>query len=318
MTSEMIEGVKMPPKVRKGFEAGIDVMIEHLRMIRQSEATRNYLEMVIDKNVPKDRQLAMVHAYENKMTGPHWESLNSLEQSLTKWLGSEKRKLNDFIDRNKILERMEEKDINHIFHHWLNPETGEPYQAMYGKFSKGLPQAQQRSIPTYEAGIKQGMTPATPNLGKLIGIEWQSATRSHQSRQMFASLNSIEAGIEGGIILRKGAKPKPLRIIERWDLLRDQGLTEGFERYQSPYLDKPIAYKDAKGKAVIIKPGAIGIRKELYSHVRAYLENPNYNRFDELNTASKSFKLSSLFHATSLGFQELANFRVLSRISQED
>ncbi len=310
MTSEMIEGVKMPPKIRKGFEAGIEVMIEHDRMIRRSEATRNYLEMVIDKNVTKDRQLDMVHAYEHKMTGPYWESLNSLEQSLTKWLGSEKGKLNDFIDKNKILERMEEKDINHIFHHWLNPDTGEPYQAMYGKFSKGLPQAKQRTIPTYEAGVEQGMTPATTNLGRLIGLEWQSATRSHQSRQMFASLNSIEAGVEGGIILRQGAKPKPLRMIERWDLLRDQGLTEGYERYQSPLLDKPIAYKDAKGKAVIIKPGAIGIRKELYNHVRAYLENPNYGTFDRVNTVAKSLKLASFFHATQLGFQELANWRI--------
>lgn len=311
LTSEMIEGVKMPPKVRKGFEAGREVMIEHDRMIRQSEATRNYLEMVIDKNVPKDRQLAMVHAYEHKMKGPHWESLNSLEQSLTKdFLAKEKSKLNDFIDKNKILERMEEKDVNHIFHHWINPETGNPYQAMYGKFSKGLPQAKQRTIPTYEAGIEQGLQPATTNLGKLIGLEWQSATRSHQSRQMFASLNSIEAGIEGGIILRQGAKPKPLRMIERWDLLRDQGLTEGYERYQSPLLDKPIAYKDAKGKAIIIKPGAIGIREELYHHVKAYLENPEYTKLDQLNTAAKSLKLASFFHATQLAFQELANFRI--------
>ena len=269
LTSELIEGVKMQPKIRRGFEAGIEAMKEHDRMIRGSESTSNYLEMVIDKNVPKDRQLAMVHAYENKMKGAHWESLNSLEQSLTKdFLAKEKSKLNKFIDDNKILERMEEKEVNHIFHHWINPETGKPYQAMYGKFSKGLPQAKQRTIPTYEVGIEQGMTPATTNLGKLIGLEWQSATRSHQSRQMFASLNSIEAGIEGGIILRIGAKPKPLRMIERWDLLRDQGLTEGYERYQSPLLDKPIAYKDAQGKAVVIKPGAIGIRKELYHHNR--------------------------------------------------
>lgn len=309
LTSEMIEGVKMPPKVRKGFEAGRDVMIEHDRMIRQSQATSNYLEMVIDKNVPKERQLAMVHAYEHKMAGPYWEQLNSLEQSLTKWLASEKRKLNEFIDKNKILERMEEKDVNHIFHHWINPETGQPYQAMYGKFSKGLPQAKQRSITDYATGIEQGMTPATTNMGKLIGLEWQSATRSHQTRQMLGALNSLEAGIEGGIVLRKGAKPKPLRVIERWNLLRDQNLTEGYEYYQSPILDKPIAYKNAKGQTIVIK-GPIGIRKELYHHVRSYLENPNYNKFDQLNTSAKSLKLASLFHAVQLAFQELANFRI--------
>ncbi len=309
-TSEMIEKSKMPEKVRVGVEQGLDLMVEHDRMIRRAEATSNWLESTVDKVVPDAaRQMLMVQAYEAKMSGKYWDQLSGLEKSITQWLAGEKQKLNDFVDQNKVLERMEETDINHIFHHWKNPRTGRPYQAMYGKFSKGLPQSKQRTISTYEAGIEQGLTPATTNMGALIGLEWQSVMRSHQSRQMFAGLHNVEAGIEGSILPRKKAEPRPLQMVERWDLLRDQGLTEGYERYHHSQLDKPIVYKGTDGATRIIK-GPVGVRRELYHHVRAYLENPQYTSFDHLNNAAKSLKLASLFHATSLGFQEAANFRV--------
>ena len=313
-TTEMIKERRIPEAMRPGVDQALEAMIEHDRGIRGAEATGNWLTQTVEKVVPSaERQQLMVHAYEHKMKGRYWGQLNGLEKALTQWLASEKRKLNEFVDKNNVLERMEEKNVNHIFHHWINPESGQPYAAMYGKFSKGLPQAKQRTIPTYEAGISQGLQPATTNLGKLIGMEWQSAMQSHQTRQMFASLNSIEVlGPEAGtILLRKGGKPRPLRYVERWNMLRKQGLTEGYERYTDPksVLDKPITYKDAKGNLRIVK-GPVGIRKELYSYVRAYIEDPSYGKFDQLNNAAKSLKLASMFHVVSLAAQEAANFRI--------
>jgi hypothetical protein len=56
--------------------------------------------------------------------------------------------------------------------------------------------------------------------------------------------------------------------------------------------------------------GAVGVQKELYPFVKAYVESPNYGTLSQLNFASKSMKLGiSLFHVVSLGFQELANLR---------
>lgn len=204
---------------------------------------------------------------------------------------------------------MESEDVNHIFHHWIDLKTGEPFAPVYGKFSKGLPQAKQRTIPTYEEGIKQGLTPATTNIGKLIGLEWEAATRANNARQLVKTLHGVKGDPEMSITLRRGAEPKPIRMVERWDLLQKQGLSEDYVRYESPFLDKAITFKTSDGTLKQIQ-GAVGVQKELYPFVKAYVENPNYGNLSQLNFASKSMKLGvSMFHVVSLGMQELANLR---------
>lgn len=310
-TSEMIEKAKAPPEIRAGVAEGKKAMIEHDRQIRDAEFTSKKLGSVVDKNVPKDRQMLMVHAYEHKMRGKYWDQLEPLEKKLVELMADEKTKLNKFIKEHDVLEMMPQRaDINHIFHHWINPESGKPYEAMYGKFSKGLPQAKQRTIPTYEAGMKADLKPATNNLGKLIGLEWESVMRAHQTREMVKTVHNVGADPKVTIQLRKGKKPKPIRMIERWDLLQKQGLTEGYKRRSYPCLDKPITFKDASGTMVRLK-GAIGVRKEIDPFFDAYIRNPEYKTLDRLNFASKNLKLGmSLFHPVQLGFQEVCNWRM--------
>lgn len=318
-TTELAREVKGPPEVRAGVKQAKDAMINHDRWVRRAESTNKLFEKTVNdvvKPTPKEpvtssknRQMLMVHAYENKMKGKAWNELTEIERGVVRWAAGEKAKLNRFIEDNKILELMKSEEINHIFHHWINPKSGKPFEAMYGKFSKGLPQAKQRTVPTYEAGIRGGLEPATTNIGKLIGLEWESAMRAHQSRQMFKTLHNIGAKKGIQIELRTGKPPKPIRMVERWDQLTKQGLTEGYERYSHWSLDKAITFQDADGVMHRIK-GAVGIRKELYPFVRSYLESPNYGNLSKLNFAAKSLKLGfSMFHVMSLAAQEVANFR---------
>lgn len=310
-TSEMIERARAPVEVRAGVAESKKAMIEHDVQIRSAEFTRMQFEDIVERNIPKDRQMLMTHAYEHKMKGKYWDQLDPLERKITEWAAGEKTKLNQFIKENNVLEMMpEQAGINHIFHHWIDPKTGWPYEAMYGKFSKGLPQAKQRTIPTYETGMTAGLEPATPNLGKLIGLEWESVMRAHQSRRMFETLYNIGADPKVAIQLRAGKAPKPIRMIERWDKLQGQGLTDGYVRYDHWALDKTIAFRDASGALVKLK-GAVGVRKELFPFVKAYLENPNYQTLDALNFASKNLKLGlSMFHPIQLGWQEVCLGRV--------
>lgn len=310
-TNEIIQKAKAPLKVQKGMEKATKSMIEHDRQIRRSESTSALLKKTVKDAVPdKNRQMLMVHAYEHKMKGKFWKQLNDSEKAMVRWAANEKQKLNKYIKENDILDLMDSPDVNHIFHHWIDPKTNKPFKAVYGKFSKGLPQSKQRTIPTYEKGIEQGLMPATTNLGELIGLEWQSATRANQSRQMFKTLSSTKVDDGVGIQLRKGKPPKPIRMIERWDLLNKQGLTDDYIRYSHPSLDKKLSFIDAEGIRVQLK-GAVGVRKELYPKLRAYMENPNYVTYDKLNFASKSLTLSNpVFHPIMLGFQEVANWRI--------
>jgi len=307
-TSQIIESAKTPPQLTKG----IDAMIEHNRNIRRSESTAALLEKTVNDIVPSgDRQMLMTHAIEQKMKGPYWDQLTEIEKGVTRWLDEEKQKLNQYVKDNEVLDMMpESEDITHIYHHWINPETGKPYQAMYGKFSKGLPQAKQRTIPTYEAGISEGMTPATTNPGKLIGLEWQSVMRANNARQLFKTLHGVKGDPGTSIILSEGGNPQPIRAVERWDKLAKQGLTDDYIRYDSPFLDKSMTFAAADGRFVTFK-GAVGVKKELYPFVRSYIEQPTYGKFSELNFVTKNLRLTlSAFHMVSLGMQEAANIRM--------
>jgi hypothetical protein len=309
-TDEIIKSSKVQDWSKKGVTAAKESMIAHDRNIRSAEFVSKQFTKAVKDIVPdQGRQMLMVHAYENKMKGKYWEQLDANEKNIVKWASAEKAKLNKYIKENNVFETMPESEkINHIFHHWVNPKTGEPYSAMYSKFSKGLPQAKQRTIPTYEAGIEKGLQPATTNIGELIGLEWESVTRANNARQLFKELHGIKGDVE--VSIKLGKKDQPIHMIERWDKLQKQGLTEGYTRYDNPFLDKAIVFKNKSGKDVILK-GAVGVREELYPFVRSYIENPTYGKLSELNFASKSLKLgASLFHPVSLGMQELANLRV--------
>jgi hypothetical protein len=310
LTADIIKRTVPLPEIKGGVDVALEAMKTHDRWIRDAEWTSRELKRFGEKHIPKDRQMLMIHAYENKMKGRYWQQLTKEEQNIVRYMAEEKTKLNKFIDDNKILDRMKEKNINHIFHHWINPKSGVPYKAMYGKLSKGLPQAKQRYISTYESGIKKGLVPATTNPFELIGLEWEAAARALNTRKLTQTLHNIGAEKGVKIQLVPGKPVKPIRMLERWDLLEKQGLTDSYQRYSHYALDKTLTFTDAEGALVKIK-GAVGIRKELYPFVKAYVESPQYTLFDQLNFATKSLKLGfSLFHVFSLAAQETANWRI--------
>ena len=310
-TSKFLSLFRTKPELKPALQKGLESMIEHDRAIRNVEFMAKELTKIVNDFQPdKNRQMLMVHAYEHKMRGKYWEQLTEPEKKMVKWAAAEKQKLNDFIEENKILTMMHDKKINHIYHHWIDAKTGEAYKAFYGKFSKGLPQSKQREIPTYEVGIEKGLKPATTNIGELIGLEWIAATRANSARALIKNLYGIKGDPNTSIQLRFNKEPVPIRMVERWDMLVKQGLTEGYKRYTNSALDKAMAFKTADGKVVIFK-GAVGIREELYPFVRSYIESPSYGKLSQLNFVSKSMKLGmSFFHIVSLGVQELANMRV--------
>lgn len=311
-TAEIYNANKTPTFVKEGIQAAKDTMIERDRNIRRAESTAKLFEKTVNDIVPNtDRQMLMVHAFEHKLKGKYWDQLTEIEKGVVRWIGQEKEKQLNYIKENDILEIMtESEDINHIYHSWINKETGEPYPAMYGKFSKGLPQAKQRTIPTYEAGILQGEKPATTNIGKLVGLELESITRAGSARQLFQDLHGVKGDETLAIVRSPKGQPQPIRMVEGWSDLEKQGLTDGYVRYDSPFLDKSITHTSKDGRLVTMK-GAVGVKEELYPFVKAYIENPQYGKLSELNFAAKSLTLgASLFHVVSLGMQELANLRM--------
>lgn len=310
-TTELIEKSKTPPEIKKGVGEALESMIDHDRQIRRAESTNMLFQKTVNDAVPdKSRQMLMVHAYEHKMKGKYWNQLSKSEKNLVRWAAKEKEKLNQFIKDNDVLELMEQDGLNHIFHWWINPKSGEPYAAMYSKTSKGLPQSKQRKIPTYEAGIAQDLVPATTNLGELIGLEWEAAARANSTRNMTKTLANTNALTDVGIQRVRGKKSGQIRMIERWDLLKSQGLSDDYVRFSHPSLDKAITFKNPEGHLVRLQ-GAVGVRKELYPFVNAYMNSPTYGNLMKLNFVTKSLKLGfSLFHVASLGMQELANLRI--------
>lgn len=312
VVADIRKKITIPENLRGSMKTSLDSMIEHHRSIRHSEFLSKELTKAVN-DVVKDpeRQFLMTQAYEHQMKGKYWEQLNPTEKELVNYLSKEKAKLDQFIKDNDILEMKEmPQGVNHIFHHWIDPKTGKPFKATYGKFTKGLPQARQRTHMTFEEGMKNGLKPATVNLGELIGLEWEAAVRANSARELFKTLHGVKGDPDMTIVLRTGKPAKPIRMIERWDMLQKQGLSEDYVRYSSPFLDKALSFKNADGEIIVMK-GAVGIQKELYPFVKAYIETPNYGNLSQLNFVSKSMKLGiSMFHVVSLGMQELANFRM--------
>jgi len=312
LTNEMIEKMKAKPEIRAGVKEALEAMIEHDRQTRAGEFAHKKMEGAFGKAVPdKNRQLAIVHAVQQKRNPKYWDQLSLEEKRVAKWMESELDKMEAFNREHKITDIKEmPKGVRYVPGYWINPQTGKPYPLMYGRLSKGLPQAKQKVFATYEEGMKAGSEMATTNLGDIIGGAWESLIRAQQSRAMFKTLHNVaaEKGVE--IQLRRGSKKKGVRMVERWDLLNKQGLTEDYVRYSHWALDKAIAFKDVNGTLVRLK-GAVGVHKNLFPFVKAYMENPNYGTISRLNFASKSMKLGmSFFHVVSLGMQEAANWRI--------
>jgi hypothetical protein len=252
----------------------------------------------------------MAHAFERGEGSTYWRQLNEIEKGVVRFVQKEKAKLDAYIDEHSLLTRQNVPGIKHIRHWWKNPKTGEPYDVSYGRTAKTMPEGMRRTIPTFEAGIKKGLEPASMNIGELVGIEIRNAAVAANTRAMVKSLHNIPAERGTTIQLVKGKTPKPIRMIERWDKLDKQGLTDGYERYSHPALDKAFTFRDGKGTLVRFE-GAVGVHESIYPYLRAYLDSPTHGKFMEFQFATKRLKLGlSMFHAVSLAAQEVALHRI--------
>ena len=281
------------------------------RSFKKATMASKLLKKAVEDIVPdKNIQMQMIHAFEHEMKGSEWDTLGEIEKGVVRWLEVEKQKIEKYINDNNVLKMMEKKPgIRHVYHWWINPNTGRPYEHSYGKFSKNLSQAKQRTVETYYSGMKDEMIPATTNLGELIGIEIEDVIHTNSARNLAKHLYGIKGDSGATISLSKG-KSRPLKTIESWSLLEKKGLTEGYTYYNSKFLDKPVVFEGVDGNKVIME-GAIGIQDDIYPYVRSYLESPTYGTFSNLNFAMKSWRLAlSLFHVMSLGMQELASLRI--------
>ena len=326
ITNELAEKYRTPPEIKGGVDKALDAMIEHDVTLRRSEATEILMRKTVRDNVealyedlPKaeaktrvdEAYMNIQRAIENRLRGKYWDKLSVTEQNIARWLTKEKKKLTEFAVENKLMEPIKETPTHTYWpHNWINKKTGRPYEIMFGKFSRSMPQAKHRIIHDIEAGEKLGLESGIKNPGELLGKAWVSAFRNAQARRLIPILHNITAEKGVGIQLRKGGHERPVRFIERWDLLTKQGKAEGYERFDHPALDKPITFVDAKGNRVVYR-GAVGVKKELYPFVDAYIRDPHYGTFSKLNFVAKSLKLGfSLFHINSLAAQEIANWRV--------
>jgi len=282
-----------------GVKSGIESMAQHHKSSRDVEFIASEIRKSFDDlRIPADRQELITNALEQP--NKYLSKLTPVEKEIHDALKVVSSDLTQFSVETGLLTPAE-VEKNYIFHWWKNPNTGKPYAPMYGRLSEEAPQLQARVHKTREEGIAFGEIPATSNPAELVEMSMISLSRAASSREMLKTLMNTE--MEQGIIRKVGKETKevPLKLIEGWSKLQKEGLTDGYERYFNPAINK-------------IDPSGIGITKELYPYVRGYFENPTFGKAAQLNFMSKSLKLMSGFHIQSLGWQGLAGGKGLSRV----
>jgi len=293
-----------------------EAMVWHNRGIRNSELLPQMYKKQTEKVVSDpERQMLISHAIEHRLKGEEWDQLNPAERHLAKSLSTEHDRLDDYIEKNGLvsketLEKFRSGEVRHVSHFWINPETGEKFITEYGKFTKQSPLQKERHIYDYREGIARGLKPATSNPGEQLGLEWRSMVRANSAREMLKTLHGLPGDPNTTIQLRPNSKPRPLRMVESVRILEKHNLMDSYVRFESNVLNTPIVFSGPDGKTVMLR-GTVGIHKDIFPFVDAYIRSPNYGNFSRLNFALKSMKLGiSLFHVVSLGMQELANFRI--------
>ncbi|KKN72280.1 hypothetical protein LCGC14_0412310 [marine sediment metagenome] len=312
---EIAAALREPPKLKglkspgeEGFVKSVSaVPTKHHINIRKGELYAWQTKIKGAKRIkgtPHDRRMEIIYALQDPK---RVKGLSAQERSIY----VEVKRLNDkavAINAEHKLIPMTQK--NYFFQWWKDPETGRAYSPHYGEFSRTAPQAKRKKIPDYKTGVeKVGLKPATDNPYEIVGQFTSSMIRLHQTRELHKSLNSVP-GVKGVMIKRTSrGKPQQSGLIERWDLLEKQKLTEGYERFDHPFLDKPIVWKDANGILNRIQ-GPIGIRQEYFHQLKAYVKRPTYGNLAQFVFALKAAKLFSLFHIGSLAQNQLALGRV--------
>lgn len=296
----------------RGAQATLEAARTHNK--NQREAVYVGMQLVKDFNklkIATERQELITLALTNPEK--YLPQLTTSEQATYKFLKPWRDQVQKFAIDADLLDPIKAKE-NYMFNWWIDPKTNKPFNPKYGQFSKDAPQLKARVFQTREEGIAAGYKPATSNPAELINLTLQSLTNAGRNREFLKSIASIESDIPNNLFRSGTSKvAKPLRVIESWSKLNEQQLTDGYVKYSHDALSKPIVYKDSNGVLHSVK-GDIGIQKDIFPYVKAYMEEPTFNNYDKFNFATKSLKLMSGFHIMSLQWQAVAGAPGLSKL----
>lgn len=292
-------------------------MLEHHREIRDASFLKWELKHAGERiyktyDIKPDRQTVLMHALQNEQK--YIKQLDPTEKAIYEVAKRERDRLQDmalaagFVDPDLI-----HNNPQYLYQWWKNPKTGEPFSPFYSRLARSAPQEHKKFYQSYEEGIKAGLEPASTNIFELIGLGYEGVARANASRTMLQALAGIESIDPRQIKRSPSGTPKPMRVIERWSKLKEQGLDDGYTRYHHPVLDKRLAIQLPNGLVMSFQ-GAIGIKDELYPFVRDYVESPNYGKLSRLMFAAKTLKLMSGFHVFSLQFQAFAGSPFMAKI----
>jgi hypothetical protein len=322
-TAEAIDKIKenIGKPQGSGAKAGIGAMAEHHRAVRDIDyiygpkGPIQEVATLFDKSVPSERQQLVINAIQQPTK--YLSELTTQEREFVDLYNKESVKVTQYAKDAGVLK---DDNPNYLYQWWIDKKTGEAFNTHYGQYSKSAPQFKQRKYQSYEEGINAGEMPASTNPFTLLQKSASAVNKAVEARILFQNLASIEKYSLGEKALDKmglsdepttmlrserSTESKPLRIVESWERLKDQGLEGDYVRYSHDALDKSLTFKDADGNIHTLK-GDVGITKELFPYVKAYLESPTYGNLSKINFASKSMKLMSGFHIVSLSWQGVA------------
>jgi hypothetical protein len=268
---------------KKQVAKGVDVMTQHEMAGREADMTALRIQRLVDRAVPAERQDVFADAVEMGPDHDSWRQLTLPERTLAAQLREWAEAANKQALKNGLIKspiQFEGTQI-HVFHHWIDKDTGQPYTGNYGKFSKSTPQAKQRTIESIAAGREAGLTPAG-NIGEMLGEQLKSVAYAAQTRNMVKSM-----GRDG--------------TFKSWAKVVKDGTSDNYVRVSEPLFRKKVVFKDPEGQVHVVGETDGAIDKDLYPYWKAYRENPTYGNFSKFISIVTNWKLAlSLFHPMTL------------------
>jgi len=159
------------------IKAAKAAMTEHHVRIREPEYLTKKMKDAVNEAVPKkDRQMLVIHAYEQRRAPKYWDQLTPKEKDVVRWFEAEVDRLEGFIATHQINPRWQTElwkkgDYNYVAHWWMNPKTGAPFRTKYGRTIPASPHDIPRKFVTMELGMAEDMLVQFPKLRTLDPLE---------------------------------------------------------------------------------------------------------------------------------------------------
>lgn len=294
----------------KAIDKFKDIGTQLTRDMNERNLMPRILEIQAEHDVPDPaRQWAITKSLEANNKGPLFDALSPEEQKIAeKWDGLLKAANEEYVKNDIGPVLNESGDFQHIYHHWIDPKTGEPYRSTYGRFSRKSPVMKERSMATFESGEAAGLQPATVNFGKLIGMQLRENGKVRANQIFFESLASLKPDVEIPIE-RADGRMGTARMVEPWRDLEKNGMTGDYERVDNPAFNRKSRIELEDGTIMQID-GSVGVQKELAPWFKAFIADVQYTTFDKVLSVARSLKLSgSFYHARNLVMNNVQNFR---------